>query len=77
VGYGRLDPSLPVTPLGFEHLRPSADRTAENGNTRLELGQIGPLKKGKKGVRPVGHRSVEWRKAFVSNKTPTPGWVAG
>jgi len=32
------------------------------------------LKNGKNGVRPVGHRSVEWSKPFVCNKTATPGW---
>jgi len=41
------------------------------------LNLIEGLKNGKNRVRPVGHRSVEWRKPFVCNKMATPGWVAG
>jgi hypothetical protein len=55
----------------------SASAEGYKGKKTSKMTPIRLAKTIKKGLRPLGDRSVKLHFAFVFNKTLTPGWVAG
>jgi hypothetical protein len=46
----------------------------ENKQSAISIQPIQALKRGAVGLRPLGHRSVEWQFAFCLQQNATPGW---
>ena len=50
---------------------------SKNEKTRLKLNPIGVPKNGEKGLRPLGHRSVEWHFDLCFQQRSYGGWGRG
>jgi hypothetical protein len=66
-----------LAPRSFQGVATLCRPDSRNEKTRLKLSRIEPLKNGKKGLRPFGHRTVELGFDFCFQQNAYGGWVYG
>jgi hypothetical protein len=66
-----------IAPRGFCQFATLCRPDSKNEKTRLKLTAIEALKNAKKGLRPLGHRSVELRFDVCFQQNAYGGWGPG